>query len=261
MSYTGALTRGNAVTLSTDPSLDNRHGEKKFPDSNWSAPPAPMSAVISTGDVDTDQVEIAMEGRGVQLDLGHRWGHAGTPKTRVARAPFRTQGAAQDASAAAHGDKSAAGYSSTYNPNPIPFAGERYGVDWAPGREGVARGARAIIHDRLGGQHVDGSGGTFQSTGYRLGVSRRWAGAFYRSPNLGAMYSAHTPRGVLPQTISTGTPQPAPGGAIYNSGLGSQERQRTADRFTIPRLFRLPPSWSDQVIAEQPTGEAMGPVI
>lgn len=261
MGYTGALTRGAAVDMPSDPPLDARHGAGKQPDDNWSAPPASMDATVATGDVGPDEVVPNMLGRGVQLDLGHRWGHGGTVKTALARRPFTTQGAAQDASAAAHGDKTAANYTPIYDPNPIPFAGERYGVDHATGREGVPRGARAIIHDRLGGQHVDGQGGTFVSTGYRLGVSRRFATAYYSSPTLGAMYSNNTARGVLPQTVSIGTPQPAPGGAIYNSGLGSQERQRTRDRFTVPRLFRSPPSWSDQVIAEQGQPDSYGPVI
>lgn len=260
MTYRGAFMAGAKVTVTDQPDPDKRHATKSQPDNHWSAPPADPAQV--PGDY-TNQATPPMTGRGIVLDLGHRFGHEGTAVTAHARAPFigpTSQGAAQDAAANAHGDSTSAYFTPhAYAPIAKPFAGESYSVDRADGAAGVPHSGRTIAK-AAGGWFVDGPReDSYAPTGYRLGVTRRWAERKYSSPLLGAQWSSNALRGVIPQTVAVPVNQ-APSGQIKNSGLGSQQRQLLRT-FTIPALFRNPPSASDQQVAAQPVGQIDGPVI
>lgn len=268
--YSGRFMAGARVTQTPDPEPDSRHGRKTFPDNAWSDPPAPVAQLPVSVDV-VDAVAPPMQGRGIVLDLGHRWGHKGTGKTAFARRPqWRGRGESLEdhktdlatAAALAHGDTSA-GFWADYSPYPEQFAGSEYDVDVQDGIPGAVQGSRRIVHGRPGGQFSDATGGQgadYQPTGFRLGVARRWALASYSTPALGAMHSSSPARGVLPQVIAIPVDQPATGGALYNSGYSSQQRQLPPS-FTTPRLFRSPISASDQMIAAQDPAPVYGPVI
>lgn len=257
--------------MAAKPAPATRHGQKQLPDTAWSTPPAGTGQGAPWAEAVTPE----MSARGLILDFGHRWGHGGTPDTRGARRPFAVsrllgrradaaaveEGAAQDAAARAHGDRSAAYLKGhQYAPMPQPFAGESYSCDMADGQPGPTMGARAIIHGRPGGQHSDGGpSGQFGPIAFRLGRSRRWAQARYSSPALGAMYSKNSLRGVLPQVVTVPRPQPALSG-VRDSGIPGNVRALLPS-FTTPALFRSPPSESEAVMAAQPPAPVMGHVM
>lgn len=261
MPYRGAFMAGAVVSVMPNPQPDARHAEHTFPDNDWSRPPATKAEVSGSYD---EAVDPPMTGRGIVLDLGHRFGHDGTDLTSHARARFvgpESQGVAQDAAARAHGDSRAAYFTPhTYTPIRLPFAGESYGVDRAEGAPGRPTSGRVITKTHTGGEFSDGpTDASYTPTGYRLGVTRRWAERHYSSPLLGAMYSTNALRGVIPQTVAVPVDQPA-SGRIRNSGLSSQQRQ-LLNYVTVPALFRTPPSASDQQIAAQQPAPVVGPVI
>lgn len=269
--YSGAFMSGHAVAqpMASNPEPAKRHGEKVRPDNDWSAPPSPNGG----GYPGAEEVTPAMAARGINRDFGHQWGHGGTEKTRNARrsrfvskllglstnAQNIIEGADADAAAAAHGDKTAAYIPRhVYDPSPDDFMGESYVVDSAVGGEAVAISGRVIAKTNQG-WFVDGPLHTmYQPTGFRRGMSRRYAVAHYSSPTLGAMYSKNTLRGVLPQMIATPYNQPANYG-INASGIASNQRAARVN-FATPTLFRSPPSESDlmEVAASNIVGNVMG---
>lgn len=259
ISGTFAAMTATSQPMAAKPAPVSRHGEMTQPDDNWSAPPASTGA----GYPGAEGVYPQMTGRGIELDIGHRWGHGATPAVRRSRIPFRDQGAAQEASAAAHGDSTAGYYQGhMYDPGPQQFAGSRYEVMPSNVRAIPSFGARTVIHGRPGGQHVDGQGGEWAPTGFPTGEAGRFAVARYSSPALGAMYSKNSLRGVLPNMISTPYNQPALVGAAGTkaSGIASNARY-LAVPFTTPSLFRSPASESDGIIAAAPAVDTIGPVM
>lgn len=258
--------------MAAKPAPNSRHGQMTQPDDNWSA----GTSGNGQGAPWAETVIPQMQGRGLMLDLGHRWGHRGSPTTAKARRPFVASrllgkrvdapwvetGAAQDAAASAHGD-STTGYYQThaYAPMPADFAGQSQSVSGQNAFVAPGMGARSVIHGRLGGTFLDGEGGTFAPTGFNKGVPGRWAVAHYSSPTLGAMYSKNTLRGVLPQKISTPYDQPALiGDAGQNSGI-APNRRFLLKSFTTPQLFRSPASMSDAMIAAAPPMPTTGPTM
>jgi hypothetical protein len=271
ISGTFMSTRAVQQPMATKEKPNSRHGEKTQPDNAWSPPPD----VTGGGAPWAEPVTPEMAARGINLDLGHRWGHAGTGVTSFSRRPFlasqaggrevdvqyRVQGAAQDAAANAHADHTSAYYAThQYSPMPQDFAGETYTIDQGVVDIAPVQDARAIIHGRPGGQFLDGAKGEYRTTGARRSYERRWAQARYSSPTLGAMYSRNSLRGVLPQVVAVPVNLPARGG-VYESGIPSNKRN-LAVSFTTPKLFRSPPSESETIIANTaPTpnmGDTMG---
>lgn len=272
MAISGSLMNGAATRqpMQAKPAPVERHGQKQVPDTAWSAPPAGMGSGAPWAEAEV----LQMTGRGLVLDLGHGRGHEATPAVRRARIPYvvghalvprvdataQAEGAAQDAAAAAHGDCPSGYYKGhQYAPMPQTFAGESYVVERQNTGAIPATGARAAIHGRPGGQHVDGSAGEFAPTGFPIGEAGRWARANYSSPTLGAMYSRNSLRGVLPQTHTVPTAQPALSGP-RESGIPANSRF-VLPRFTTPSLFRSPPSESDRLMAGQSAdagGSTMG---
>ena len=171
----------------------------------------------------------------------------------------RVKMVAQRNAAIAHGDRRTTTLQThAYNPAPQREMGEGQSVDIASGHAGPQYPVHAIVHDRPGGQFLDGSGsGEMGPTGFRLGVSRRWASRSYTSPALGAMYSRNSLRGVLPQIVATPHNQPALAG-VMESGIASNARALLGN-FTWPAIFNTPPSVSDQLTAAyQPNVAAPG---
>lgn len=261
MAISGSFMAGAATLqpMAQQPPPNNRHGQKTQPDNSWSAPPASTGM----GYPDAQPVDPQMQARGIVLDLGHQWGHEGTRVTRNSRRPWTVgrslgglrpdaqyveQGAAQEASAAAHGDRASAYLQGhQYSPWGHPFSGETYGVDRAEGQQAPAISGRVIAKTNGHGFPEGPVDAMYAPTGFRIGVSRRWAQARYSSPTLGAMYSRNTLRGVLGQKISVPVNQPALSG-VRDSGIASNARF-LAPFTTVPKLFRSPPSQSDQAMA------------
>lgn len=262
ISGTFAAMTATRQPMAAKPAPPARHGQMTQPDDNWSAGPAGTGG----GYPDPQPTDPSMAAPGIRLDIGHSRGHEGTTATRYARRPYLgpcSQLAAQEASAAAHGDPMSGYYQGhQYGPMPQQTAGAGYTVSPNNVRAIPAFGARTIIHDSPGGQHVDGSGGAFAPTGFPTGEAGRWAVAHYSSPALGAMYSSNALRGVLPQMISTPYNQPALTGAAgtKSSGIPSNARFLGVS-FTTPALFRSPTSESDAIIAAAPAGDQLGPVM
>jgi hypothetical protein len=127
--------------------------------------------------------------------------------------------------------------------------GDGQAVDKADGHGGTLISGKAIVKGQPGGMFSDGPAGEFAPTGFRFGVSRRWASRDYTSPALGAMYSKNSLRGVLPQVVAVPYNQPALTG-VTDSGIGSNARflGRT---FTLPQLWQAPRSESDVLTAAQ----------
>lgn len=263
-SFTALAAQRQPMAAAPPPNV--RHGQKSQPDNAWSTPPASAGGGAPWAAAEVPQ----MSARGIVLDMGHRWGHGGTIATRKARRPFTAarllgrridapyveQSAAQETAANAHGDTSAGYFGGhQYDPMPQQFAGSSYEVLGNNVQAIPSTGARTIAKSRLGGGFVDGSGGDFAPTGFHIGIGgpgqRRWAQARYSSPTLGAMYSRNSLRGILPQTIAVPVNQPALTGGQAgdnNSGIGSNARF-LGKQFTLPQLFRSPPSESDQLMA------------
>lgn len=263
ISGTFAAMTGTSQPMAAKPGPNNRHGEMTQPDNAWSAP----AATTGGGYPEPAAEDVQMTGRGIRLDIGHERGHGGTAATRNARRPYtgpKAQGAAQDASAAAHGDPMAGYFNGhQYDPQSQQFAGSRYEVQPSNVRAIPSFGARTVIHGRPGGQFSDGQGGEFAPTGFPTGEAGRFAIARYSSPTIGAMYSKNTLRGVLPQMISTPYNQPALVGAAGTKTAGIASNARfLAVPFTTPQLFRSPASESDQIIAGaapvNPVSDVMG---
>lgn len=261
MAITGtfAAMTATAQPMAAKPAPVDRHGQMTQPADNWSAPADSTGGGYS----DPQAVDPQMTGRGIQLDIGHSRGHDATATIRKARSPFRDVGAAQDASAAAHGDPMAGYYEGhQYEPQPQQFAGSRYEVVPNNVRAIPSFGARTVIHGRVGGEFSDGTGGDFAPTGFPIGEAGRWAVARYSSPALGAMYSKNSLRGVLPQMISTPYNQPALSGAAGTKTAGIPSNARFLGvSFTTPALFRSPTSESDAIIAAAPPTSDTGPVM
>lgn len=251
ISGTFAAMTAQKQPMAAKPAPVARHGEMQQPDNDWS--PAPDSTGGGYGE--PDPVTPGMTGRGIRLDVGHEAGHQGSAAVRNARRPYTHQGAAQDASAAAHGDVMT-GYwqGHQYDPQPQQFAGSAYTVARQNDMAIPSFSARTIWHSRPGGQFSDGAGGgDVAPTGFPIGDPGRWASARYSSPALGAMYSTNALRGVLPQMIATPYNQPAlvgPAGT-KSSGIPSNARY-IAKPFTTPQIFRSPASESDRIIASAP---------
>lgn len=261
--YAGAFLTGNAAVapMPSNPPPAKRHGEMKRPDDNWSTPPAG----VGSGYEGAQEVIPQMTAIGIMQDFGYQWGHDATPKIRNARrarfvdkilgrdadAQKVVETRAQNASALAHGDKTAEYIPAhAYAPAPALFFGEAYGRDYvAEAGDAVAISGRVIAKTN-DGYFVDGPlEAMYKPTGFRRGNDRRWAVAQYSSPTIGAMYSKNTLRGVLPQTIAVPTNQPA--STPWNpsvSGIASQQRSAIVN-FTTPAIFRSPPSESDTMIA------------
>jgi hypothetical protein len=274
MGITGAFTAAAATRqpMAGQPPPNPRHGQMTQPRNNWSAPPASTGG----GYPDAQAVTPQMDARGLVMDLGHRWGHHGPPANAAARVPFtvnrdsgqrvdgswRAMNAAQEASALAHSDTSAGYYQGhMYAPMPAQFAGSSYEVREQSAMVAPGTGVRTGMHGRLGGGFTDGDGsGEFRPTGFNLGERGRFAVARYSSPTLGAMYSKNSLRGVLPQVVQVPVDQPAiVGDAGQNSGI-PPNRRFLAPSFTMPQLFRSPPSVSDRMIAAGPEMPEIGPV-
>jgi hypothetical protein len=267
MAITGAFVTRAATQqpMAAKPPPVARHGQKTQPDDAWSPP-----ADTTGGGAPWAQADpVLMQARGIRLDLGHQYGHQGTTRTAWSRRPFvasrksgrsigaawEQQGAAEDAAARAHGDSTTGYYAGhQYAPQPQLFAGEAYGV--LPNNVGSipSTSTQQAIHDTPGGQHSAGSGGDYAPTGFPLGIGRedmpRWAVARYSSPTLGAMYSKNSLRGILPQVVATPYNQPALTTGPWNSGIPSNARW-LSPRFTMPQLFRSPPSESEGLMAAQ----------
>lgn len=255
ISGTFAAMTATAQPMAAKPAPASAHGDMTPPANNWTVPPASTGG----GYPDAQAEQVQMSGRGIQLDIGHRWGHRATAAIRNARKPFVTQGGAQEASAAAHGDSTAGYYQGhMYDPGPQQFAGSRYEVVPSNVRAIPSFAARTVIHGRPGGQHVDGTGGDWAPTGFPTGEAGRFAIARYSSPTLGAMYSKNALRGVLPNTISTPYNQPGLVGAAGTKSSGIPSNQRfLGSVFTTPALFRSPASMSDAMIAAAPPTEIL----
>jgi hypothetical protein len=223
ISGTFAAMTGTAQPMAAKPAPADRHGQRQQPDNAWSAP----ADATGGGYPDAQAEQVQMTGRGIRLDVGHERGHTGTAATRNARRPWIGQLAAQEASAAAHGDPMAGYFSGhQYDPQAQQFAGSRYDVVASNVRAIPAFSARTVIHGRPGGQHMDGQGGEFAPTGFPTGEAGRFAIARYSSPTLGAMYSRNTLRGVLPQTVATPYNQPGLTGAAGTKGSGIPSNAR-----------------------------------
>lgn len=229
---------------------------KEAPASVWNSTPA---AGVGEGSSFTAEAEVptTLVAPGLQLDMSDQYGHAGTAQTRQAMTPsfqmdgFAQRNAAQAAACRAHADtRTVRTTGHTHDPVERDFAGESQYVDIADGHPGPTMPGRAIAHSQIGGQFSDGQGGEIGPTGFRLGVSRRWANRKYSSPALGAMYSKNSLRGVLPQVIAVPVNQP-PTPVPYGSGIASQQRW-LGPRFTTPRIFTMPQSMSDIAAAQQP---------
>lgn len=261
ISGTFAAMTAAVQPMAAKPAPADRHGQMTQPDNNWS--PAPDSTGGGYGD--PQPVDPQMTGRGIRLDIGHEAGHQGTAAVRNARRPYVGQGAAQDASAAAHADP-LGGYfqGHQYDPMPQQFAGSAYEVLPQNVRAIPSFSARTIWHSRPGGQFSDGTpGGDVAPTGFPTGDPGRWAVARYTSPTLGAMYSKNTLRGVLPQTVATPYNQPALTGPAGTKASGIPSNARYLGKYvTTPRLFRSPTSESDSIIAgAAPISTAANPVM
>jgi hypothetical protein len=246
---------GQGRPMAPKPPPVTRHGDDKGPTSAWTTPPAGTGQGYS----DPQAVDIGMQARGLQRDLSWAYGHRGTDTTGRALAPANgawntwehSRNVAQESSAAAHGDTRTMRLTDhQYNPQPQEGAGYAQGVDRADGKPGPTMSAQAALHDRPGGQFSTGAQGQFGPTGFRLGISRRWASRNYSSPALGAMYSKNSLRGILPQIVATPHNQPPLAGPM-ESGIGSNARF-LARTFTLPSLFTVPRSQSDVLMAAQP---------
>jgi hypothetical protein len=264
MAFDSFSWTGTGQPMAPKPAPVARHGADRGPVSAWTTPPAGTGQGFS----DPQPVDIGMQARGLQRDLSWGWGHQGTDTTAAALAPANghlstpehARDVAQARSSAAHGDRRTMRYvDHQYNPQPQEGAGYAQGVDRADGRPGPTVSANAALHDRPGGQFSSGASGQFGPTGFRLGVSRRWASRDYSSPALGAMYSKNSLRGILPQIVATPHNQPALAGPM-ESGIGSNARF-LSPRFTLPALFTVPRSASDVLMAAAPAPPVFSPVL
>jgi hypothetical protein len=264
MAFNSFNWTGQGQPMAAKPPPVTRHGADKGPTSAWTVPPAGTGA----GYPDPQGVDIGMQARGLQRDLSWHYGHRGTDTTALALAPangaFTTwehaRNVAQQRSGSAHGDRRTMRFvDHQYNPQPQEGEGYTQGVDKADGKTGPTMSANAALHDRPGGQFSTGASGQFGPTGFRLGVSRRWAGRGYSSPALGAMYSKNSLRGILPQIVATPHNQPALAGPM-ESGIGSNARF-LQPRFTMPALFTVPRSASDVLMAAAPPPPVFSPVL
>lgn len=257
MAISGTFAAMTAVKqpMAAKPAPAGRHGDMTQPRDNWS--PAPDSTGGGYGD--PAPVDPQMIGRGIRLDVGHEAGHGASTAVRTARRPYTHQGAAQEASAAAHGDVMT-GYwqGHQYDPQPQQFAGSAYTVARQNDMAIPSFSARTIWHSRPGGQFSDGpAGGPVAPTGFPLGDPGRWAGARYSSPALGAMYSSNALRGVLPQMVATPYNQPGLVGPAGTKASGIPSNARYLGiPFTRPALFRSPQSESDRIIAATPPADS-----
>jgi hypothetical protein len=242
-----------------------QHGKDSAPATAWTVPPAGTGQGFS----DPQPVDPTMAARGVQRDPSHAYGHHGTPATAAALAPVNGAGAygsdvhtrtvMQARSAAAHGDRrTVRAQTHAYNPQPQGETGDGQSVDKADGHGGTQISGHAIVKSRPGGAFSDGPAGQFAPTGFRLGVSRRWAARSYTSPALGAMYSGHALRGVLPQIVAKPVNQPALIG-VRDSGIGSNARFLPRS-FTLPQIWQTPRSEGDLLMSAA-SAPAPGPVI
>jgi hypothetical protein len=253
MAFGAFAWTGQAQPMAPKPPLDPQHAQSTAPDTAWTTPPARTGQ----GGSAPQPVQTLMGARGIARNPSWAFGHRGTAATAQALAPVigayasdsRVRMVAQRNAAIAHGDRRTATLQThAYNPSPQREYGEGQSVDIASGHDGPQYPVHAIVHDRPGGQFLDGSGGgEMGPTGFRLGVSRRWAGRSYTSPALGAMYSRNTLRGVLPQIVATPHNQPALAG-VMESGIASNARALLGN-FTWPAIFNSPPSVSDQLTA------------
>lgn len=154
---------------------------------------------------------------------------------------------------AAHADMSTARIAGhEYSPIQGDFAGQRVHADIAPiiPHSGPISG-RTIAKSQNGGEFVDGPKDDFVATFFDkagAGRSRRMMVPSYSSPAIGAYYSRHTLRGVLPNTIQTPYPQLGIAGGATNKNAGIPPNARNLPlSFTVPQLFRMPVNMSDNI--------------
>lgn len=141
-----------------------------------------------------------------------------------------------------------------YSPLQAEMLGEAYGEDMQPVKGyGTAISGRAIVKGTIGGSFTDGTDQAEYTPTYadkvRASKDRRWAYAKYSSEaTLVGGNSAHTLRGVLPNTIATPYPQPSISGGITNKNNVPPPNARFLGiPFTVPQLFRLPVPMSDNI--------------
>lgn len=154
----------------------------------------------------------------------------------------------------AHGDMTTARVAGhEYSPIMADFYGQSTSEDMvAITPHGTALSGRMIAKSHTGGEFTEGPAGAEygpvfgDKTGE--GKQRRWVMRQYSSPAIGAYYSAHTLRGVLPNTIATPYPQPGVAGGATNKNAGIPPNARDlALSFKVPQLFRGPTSMADNI--------------
>lgn len=142
-----------------------------------------------------------------------------------------------------------------YTPIMADFLGQSTSEDMvAITPHGTALSGRLIAKSQNGGEFTEGPEGAEygpvfgDKTG--AGKQRRWVERTYSSPAIGAYYSSHRLRGVLPNTIATPYPQVGLIGGALNKNSGNPPNARDLPlSFNVPQLFRLPTSMADNIAA------------
>lgn len=264
MAFNKFAWTGQNQPMAPKPAVDPQHSQNTAPDTAWTTPPAGTGQ----GYPDAQPVDALMLAPGIQRDPSWAYGHVGTNATRAALAPVNgaydtfthARNVAQARSARAHSDtRTVRAQTHAYNPQPQGELGDRQGVDRAEGHQATAISGKAIVKSQPGGQFSDGPEGEFAPTGFRRGVSRRWASRAYSSPALGAMYSKNSLRGILPQIVAKPYNQRALAGPT-ESGIPSNGRF-LSPRFVTPSMYTVPQSESDLAYLNPSVQSAVQPVI